>query len=67
MNLEIEAQRKKVNAAYRATNSVNPEYNAQFDILSNMRAEAQAQQFREARGLPPDAKTPYDLKPLKPH
>lgn len=56
---EIQAQAKKVNAAYAKTNGLNPEYEREFDILAEMRRVAMAKDFRDSRGLPPDAKTPY--------
>lgn len=59
----IALQAQRVNEAYAKTNGCNPEYNREFDILSNMRKVSMANQFRDERGLPPDAKTPYDLKP----
>lgn len=58
----LNEQAKKVREAYAKTSSVNPEYEREFDILSDMRADAQANSFRQERGLPPDAKTPYDRK-----
>ena len=59
MTNAIEAQAQKVRAAYAVTGSVNPEYEREFDILSDMRRENMAQEFRAERGLPPTAETPY--------
>lgn len=59
MNIAIQAQQKVVRAAYATTNDCNPEYKAQFDILSDLRRASMAQAFRDERGLPPDAQTPY--------
>lgn len=56
----LAAQAMKVNAAYDVTGGINPAYELEFDILCEMRAEAQAEQYRLERGLPQDAKTPYD-------
>ncbi|OAS07754.1 hypothetical protein AYO08_10540 [Pseudomonas putida] len=60
MTNAIEAQAQKVRAAYAVTGSVNPEYEREFDILSDMRRENMAQEFRAERGLPSTAETPYD-------
>ncbi|AGN82453.1 MULTISPECIES: hypothetical protein [Pseudomonas] len=60
MTNAIEAQAQKVEAAYAVTGSVNPEYEREFDILSDMRRAEMAKEFRSERGLPPTAKTPYD-------
>ncbi|MBI6882694.1 hypothetical protein [Pseudomonas putida] len=59
MNREIEQQQKIVREAYAKTNSLNPEYEAEFDKLSDMRAKADAKTFRKARGLHHEAETPY--------
>jgi hypothetical protein len=57
----IEAEQSvKVNAAYAVTGGLNPDYEREFDILSDMRRAHMGEQFRMERGLPPDAKTPYD-------
>lgn len=56
----VNEQANRARAAYARTGRVNPDYEREFDILSDMRADAQAKTFRQARGLPPDAKTPYD-------
>ena len=55
----IDAQAVVVNQAYAKTNGLNPEYEREFDKLSDMRWKKMADDFRSARGLPPDAKTPY--------
>jgi hypothetical protein len=60
MNEAIAIQAQKIRLAYAVTRSPNPEYEREFDILSDMRADAQAAQFRRDRGLPHNAKTPYD-------
>lgn len=60
MTNAIEAQAQKVRAAYAVTGSVNPEYEREFEILSDMRRENMAQEFRAERGLPSTAETPYD-------
>ncbi|MNC83728.1 hypothetical protein D3C75_1378500 [compost metagenome] len=60
MNQAEADQARKVNAAYGKTGCVNPEYEREFDILSDMRRVNMAVQFRSERGLPPTAKTPYD-------
>jgi hypothetical protein len=60
MNQAEAEQARKVNAAYATTRSVNPEYEREFEILSEMRRANMADQFRSARGLPPNGKTPYD-------
>ena len=57
---EIQAQR--VREAYAKTGSRNPEFERECDILHDMRLDNMATQFRSERGLPPDAKTPYDRK-----
>lgn len=54
-----EAQALKVNKAYALTNSPNPDYEREFEILSNMRRDSMAKAFRQSRGLSPFAKTPY--------
>ena len=56
-------QARKVNDAYSKTGSVNPEYEREFDILSDMRRASMAAKFRQSRGLPPNGKTPYDSTP----
>lgn len=56
-------QARKVNAAYFKTGGINPEYEREFDILSDMRRASMAQAFRRSRGLPPSAKTPYCPSP----
>ena len=63
MNQAEADQARKVNAAYATTNSVNPEYEREFEILSDMRRANMADQFRRSRGLPPNGKTPYDSLP----
>lgn len=60
MNNATEAQAQKVRAAYATTGNVNPDYEREFDILSDMRRAVMAQNFRNERGLPPSARTPYD-------
>ena len=60
MSNAIEVQSQKGRAAYAVTGSVNPEYEREFDILSDMRRAKMAQEFRAERGLPPTAATPYD-------
>jgi hypothetical protein len=60
MNNAIEAQAQKVRAAYAATGSLNPDFEREFDILSDMRRAEMAQEFRAERGLPSTAATPYD-------
>lgn len=52
-------QAQKVRAAYAKTGGINPEYEREFDKLSDMRRANMATQFRSERGLPPDANTPY--------
>jgi hypothetical protein len=59
MNNAIETQARKVRDAYFKTGGLNPEYEKEFDILSDMRRASMAQNFRNERGLPPNAKTPY--------
>lgn len=56
MNQAIEIQAQKVRLAYAVTRSPNPDYEREFDILSDMRADAQAEEFRRNRGLPSCAK-----------
>ena len=58
--LKIEMQRDIVRAAYALTNSINPEYEREFDKLSVLVNEYQAKCFRVSLGLPDNAKTPYD-------
>jgi hypothetical protein len=58
--VSIESQAQKVRIAYAKTGNVNPEYEREFEILSNMRLDSMAANFRDGRGLPPDGKTPYD-------
>lgn len=53
------AQARKVNVAYAMTNSPNPEYEREFEILSDMRKASMADAFRKSRGLSYLAKTPY--------
>lgn len=53
------AQARKVNEAYAMTNCPNPEYEREFDILSDMRRASMAEAFRKSHGLSPFAKTPY--------
>lgn len=60
MNHAETAQAQKVREAYATTGSVNPEYQEQFSKLSDMRRASMADQHRRARGLSPNAKTPYD-------
>lgn len=55
-----ETQAQKVRAAYAATDSVNPDYEREFNILSDMRRAEMAQEFRAECGLPSTAETPYD-------
>lgn len=59
MRQEEAMQARRVNLAYGKTNSCNPEYEHEFDILSEMRRKNMAEDFRKERGLPCDAKTPY--------
>ena len=54
------AQARKVRDAYSRTGDLNPEYLNEFDVLSDMRMNGMAREFRNQRGLPRDAKTPYD-------
>ncbi|MHC5194845.1 hypothetical protein ACYSUW_13920 [Pseudomonas frederiksbergensis] len=54
------AQAKKVREAYATTGSVNPAYEKAHSKLSDMRRANMADQYRRARGLSPNAKTPYD-------
>lgn len=56
---EVAAQAQKVRQAYAKTGDCNPEYRREFDVLSDMRRKEMADKFRDERGLPPDAKTPY--------
>lgn len=58
--INIEMQRDVVRAAYAKTNSLNPDYEREFDKLSSMVNEYQAKCFRASLGLPDNAKTPYD-------
>ncbi len=58
MTNAIEAQAQKVEAAYAVTGSVNPEYEREFDILSDMRRAEMAKEFRSERGLPPTVENP---------
>lgn len=53
------AQARKVNELYARFGVGSPEYEREFDALSDMRMASMAQAFRNSRGLPPDAKTPY--------
>jgi hypothetical protein len=54
--LAIAQLRKKVLNAY----SANPEqYEKLFARLHDLRMDHMAQNYREIRGLPPNAKTPY--------
>lgn len=55
----IDAQAVVVREAYAKANGLSPEYEREFDKLSDMRGKKMADDFRSARGLPPDAKTPY--------
>lgn len=57
-------QARIVNAAYWKTGTVNPEYEREFETLADMRRANMADKFRDARGLPPNAKTPYDNTPI---
>lgn len=56
------AQAKKVRAAYATTHDVNPDYVREFEILADMRRANMAYAYRRVRGLPPNAKTPYDAR-----
>lgn len=62
MSLEISAQVTKVKNAFYSGGANSPVYEREFVTLSSMRAAAQAERFRKARGLPPDSKTPYDAR-----
>jgi hypothetical protein len=60
--VKIEAQRGIVRKAYNLTNSLNSIYVREFDKLSDMINELQAEQFRKQFGV---TKTPYDNKECK--
>lgn len=49
-------QTRKVNAAYSKTGSVNPEYEREFDILSDMRRASMAAKFANLAGCHPTVK-----------
>lgn len=55
----IDAQATVVRKAYAKNNGLSSEYEREFDKLSDMRWKKMADDFRSARGLPPDGKTPY--------
>ena len=60
MNHAEAAQAQKVRKAYATTGSVNPDYEIEHSKLSDIRRSNMADQYRRARGLSPNAKTPYD-------
>lgn len=63
---EIQRKRREVNDAYSTGGGVqSPEYQKSFEELHDMNLVAMANQFRNERGLPPNAKTPYDPSPKR--
>lgn len=58
-NEAIEQQRQIVRLAYAETNSLNDNYNREFDKLAVMNRLLMANEYREAKCLPETAKTPY--------
>lgn len=56
---EEAAQVRKVRDSYAKTGDCNPEYQREFDALSDLRMAEMADNYRRHRGLPPNAKTPY--------
>ena len=59
---EIQQKRKEVNEAYGIYQKFGygkARYEVLFDELSAMNKLNMAQEFRNNRGLPPQAKTPY--------
>ena len=61
----ILAKRKEVNEAYKLSggNVNDPRYVKSFEELHVMNQALMADQFRNERGLPKEAKTPYDPDP----
>lgn len=57
-NKDIEMQAQIVRKAY-AKEPMSAEYEREFDKLSQMKNKKHAQEYRNARGLNPNAKTPY--------
>lgn len=55
----IEAKRSEVREAYATQGFHSREYQRSFDELHDMNLEYMASRFRNERGLPPSAKTPY--------
>lgn len=62
MNNAVTLQQQAVRDAYAQGGLANPRYEAAFAALSEIRLRTMADQYRRARGLPPDAKTPYHPK-----
>ncbi len=61
---DIEAKRDRVRQAYAEHGFHSTEYQTEFDELSDMCKQQMAEQFRHARGQPPDARTPYCPRPV---
>jgi IS5 family transposase len=62
---QIEQKQKEVHEAYGIVNKFGygkARYETLFDELATMRKAKMADDFRNARGLPQNAKTPYDEK-----
>lgn len=57
---DIETKLQEVRKAYAKNDGCSPEYEKVFDELHIMNMIFMAQNYRKARGLSPDAKTPYD-------
>lgn len=58
-NDAIEAKRQQVLEAYSKYGVGSREYEGAFDELHDMRMDAMAEDYRNERGLPPGATTPY--------
>ena len=56
---DIEAKRERVRQAYAEHGFHSTEYQTGFDELSDLCKQHMAEQFRQERGLPPNARTPY--------
>ena len=60
----VKAKRVEVNDNYAKYGFHSQEYQKSWEELHVMTMQAMAAQFRTERGLPPDAKTPYDERPV---
>ena len=56
---EVEAKRQRVREAYAAVGFRSPQYDREFAELHDLNMEVMAEHFRQQRGLPPSARTPY--------